>query len=715
MIIVDLIYNLALLIALSIVSGFIDGRWNRTTRMGKFLQGFLFGGAAVIGMLRPFVIEAGLIFDGRSVLISLCGLYFGFWPALISCVMTLAVRICQAGSGVYMGILVILSSGTIGVLFHLRRRDSAEMTAVNLFLFGILVHIAMLVMTLALPSAIIWSTFQRIALPVMLTYPLATILIGRILSDQETKSSYVESLQQSEQRFRAIFHSSFHFSFLLNPQGTLLEANQTALDALGVTMPQTVGLPYWEMSWCQGGAEEVLRLKDAVAAAARGRFVRFETEFRSSDQKRILVDFSIKPCMDTAGSVTLLIAEGRDITEWKRADAERQSLQTQLLQSQKLEAIGRLAGGVAHDFNNMLHAILGHVELALQDLPQENPLAKNLREIEKAANHSADLTKQLLAFARKQTIDPKILDLNETVEGILRILERLIREEIELVWIPARHLWPIRMDSTQVHQVLTNLTINARDAIEGVGKIVIETGVAEFDEEFCTVHAGHLPGRFVMLAVSDTGCGMNKEVQAKVFEPFYTTKEMGKGSGLGLATVYGIVRQNHGFINVYSEPGKGSVFRFYIPRCEDTDPAAEGEETIPKASPMIGTETILFVEDEKALLEMGRIFLEKLGYHVLVAGHPDEAIRIGEKYAGPIDLLITDVIMPVMSGCDLMERIVVTRPGIRTLFMSGYTADVIVHRDILREQFHFLQKPFSIGDLADKVREVLQHQKEANS
>jgi signal transduction histidine kinase len=392
-----------------------------------------------------------------------------------------------------------------------------------------------------------------------------------------------------------------------------------------------------------------------------------------------------------------------EVAERKRAEAEKVTLEAQFQQAQKMESVGRLAGGVAHDFNNKLGIILGYTELALEEVDPSQPLHANLQEIRKAANHSADLTRQLLAFARKQTIAPKILDLNETVESMLKMLQRLIGEDIDLAWLPGRHLWPVMMDPSQIDQILANLCVNARDAIADVGKVTIETETVTFDEAYCAVHAGFVPGDHIRLAVSDNGCGMDKDTQVHIFEPFFTTKGVGHGTGLGLATVYGIVRQNSGFINVYSEPGQGTTFAIYLPRH-----VGKTAQIRKKASAKLaarGNETILLVEDEPTILKMTAMMLEMLGYTVLSANTPGEAIRLAGEFTGEIHLLLTDVVMPEMNGRDLSINLLSRYPRLKRLFMSGYTANVIAHHGVLDEGVSFIQKPFSTNDLADKVRE----------
>ncbi|BBO87128.1 PAS domain-containing sensor histidine kinase [Desulfosarcina ovata] len=384
---------------------------------------------------------------------------------------------------------------------------------------------------------------------------------------------------------------------------------------------------------------------------------------------------------------------------------ERVELEEQLHQAQKLESVGRLAGGVAHDYNNMLSVILGYAELAEEKAVQHESIRKDLKEIRTAAQRSADITRQLLAFARKQTIAPRVIDLNQTVECMLSMLRRLIGEDLDLTWHPKNMLWPIEIDPTQVDQILANLCVNARDAISGTGKITIETDFRTFDEKYCRFHKGFIPGDFAMLAISDDGFGMDKETQKLIFDPFFTTKEIGQGTGLGLATVFGIVKQNGGFINVYSELGKGTTFKIYFPRYTGEEVGHRYQR--PDRIPFGQGEKLLVVEDEASTLQLLRMMLTGLGYSVLAANTPREAIELIKENNSDCALMVTDVIMPEMNGRDLEKHIRSLCPGIKTLFMSGYTANVIAHHGILDEGVKFIQKPFSKVELAIQVRSVL--------
>ena len=955
MIYLALINNITLIIALSILYSLIVRKWEYGSKLHRVVSGFLFGAVAVVGMMNPLVISSGLIFDGRSIIISIAGFTGGWLTALIATVMSIAYRVHLGGPGAIMGVSVITASAITGIVYHYIRKKRPDMIGPqHLIAFGIVVHICMLILTMTLPSGMKFDVLAKIAAPVIIIYPIGTLLVCLVLLEQESRilavkelrkseekyrelvesansiilrldkegrvtffnsfaerffgfrsqdiigrnavgtiipetdttgrdlaamfddilrntSAYAnnenenmrsngervwiawanrpvfdargqlseilcignditnrkraeEALRRSEQRFRAIFDSAFQFTGLLTPDGRIVEANSAFLDFVGVTLTDVAGQFLWETPCLQGNEDGIRQLKEAVSRAAGGDFVRYEVEIRGAGDTTAVVDFSLKPVFGEGGEVALLLPEARDITDRRRAEealeesqaktrsildnigigvalispameilelnrhmrrwfpavdpgqrplcyhvlrlppregtcgdcptcktlgdglvheaeiqvptkgimrsyrivsspilnpsgqvtaaiemvediTEKISLEAQLQQAQKLESVGRLAGGVAHDFNNMLGVIIGHTDLAMSRVDPDRPLFADLQEIRKAAGRSAELTQQLLAFARKQTVAPKVLDLNETVEGMLRMLRRLIGEDIDLRWLPGARMWPVKVDPSQIDQILANLCINARDAIEDVGRITIETNITSFDQAYCADHPGFTPGDFVVLAVSDDGKGMDRETLKRIFEPFFTSKEIGRGTGLGLATVYGIVRQNEGFINVYSEPGSGTTFRIYLPRhCGEP---AEAPKEVPPAPAGRGNETILLVEDEPAILNLARMLLEGFGYRVLPAPTPGEAIRLAEEFAGKIHLLIADVVMPEMNGRELAANLTSRYPGLKRLFMSGYTADVIAHHGVLDEGVNFIQKPFSVQGLAAKVREVL--------
>lgn len=388
----------------------------------------------------------------------------------------------------------------------------------------------------------------------------------------------------------------------------------------------------------------------------------------------------------------------------RKAEEEKKTAEKQLVQAQKMEAIGRLAGGVAHDFNNMLGVIMGYADLALSRLEGGDSRRYPLEQIRQAAERSADLTRQLLAFSRKQLTQPQVLDLNQEIEKQRVMLARLIGENLELTFVPGSDLWPIEVDPSQIDQVLANLVINARDAIPNVGTITLETMNVTLDEAYSNTHIYAVPGDYVCLMVSDNGMGMDRQTQDQIFDPFFTTKQSEHGTGLGLSTVYGIVKQNKGIIHVYSEVDKGTTFKLYFPRTQGSISKAESEHVL---GPVSGKETILLVEDEEMVLELTQTVLEEQGYKVLSARSPQQAQEVAQEYAEQIQVLITDVVLPEMNGKELRAAIEYIIPGVKTLFMSGYTENVIVQRGMVDPQFFFIQKPFSAAGLGNKLRQVL--------
>jgi len=454
--------------------------------------------------------------------------------------------------------------------------------------------------------------------------------------------------------------------------------------------------------------EDLVRTERAIQRHLEGSEPHYSIEFRmraKDGSYRWILGRGKAVAHDAEGRVSRTVGTHSDITERKQAEDERERLHAQLVQSQKMESVGRLAGGVAHDFNNMLSVILGQAEMALERVPSEHPLHADLREIQKAAQRSADLTRQLLAFARRQTVSPKVLDLNETVVRMLKMLRRLIGENIELMWMPGPQLWEVKVDPSQIDQILANLCVNARDALGGGGRITIATKNARFDDAYCDVHPGYTPGDYVMLSISDDGCGMDPLTMEHLFEPFFTTKEVGEGTGLGLSTVYGTVKQNNGMISVHSEEGAGSTFEIFLPRYVGKKKESPAPVK-PSPSTITAHETVLLVEDDAALLRMTASMLKALGYAVLPALSPGEALALAEAHQGEIHLLLTDVVMPEMNGRALAKRLLSLHPGIRRVFMSGYTAEIIAHHGAIEGGVHFLQKPFTLRTLQAKMAEA---------
>jgi PAS domain S-box-containing protein len=498
-------------------------------------------------------------------------------------------------------------------------------------------------------------------------------------------------------RIRKTVEESPEAIFWLEESGRISFANVRACESLGYARAELCRLHLWDID-PDFPPERWKQHWKALRTSGRRTF---ETRHRRQDG----LIFPVEVCASQMvfGGEEIHLSFVRDITARVQEREVREKLETQLRHTQKMESVGQLAGGVAHDFNNMLSVILGYTEQILADQPQ-GTLLSDLQEIEKAAQRSADLTRQLLAFARCQTIAPRVFDLNPAVTNLLNMLGRLLGEDLELEWHPAPQPAVVRMDPSQLDQILANLCVNARDAIKGTGKVTIETSLATFNDAYCRDHLEASPGNFVMLAVSDDGTGMDRPTQTRIFEPYFTTKQVGEGTGLGLATVFGIVKQNEGRIEVYSEPEKGTTFKIYLPAHEVKQMDAELARQADK--PPRGSETVLLVEDEAALLELGRRLLESLGYRVICASSPKMAMRCAQT-TEPIDLMVTDVIMPEMNGRDLAGQLRVARPGLKVLFMSGYTSNVVAHHGVLDAGVCFLAKPFSVHDLAFKVREAL--------
>lgn len=521
-------------------------------------------------------------------------------------------------------------------------------------------------------------------------------VVGTI-QDVTERKQLEEKIRAREHYLHTILQTMADGFWVVECNQAIIEVNEAYCAMSGYARSEILSLRIGDIDAADHPEETLAHIQCTIANGSE----RFEVHHRRKDGSIFPVEVSTT-WLDLDGG--RIICFFRDLTERKRAEAERARLEAELQQAQKMESVGRLAGGVAHDFNNMLGVILGHAEMALEQVDPAYSLHVDLEEIQKAAQRSADLTRQLLAFARKQTISPKLLDLNETVANMLKMLHRLIGENIELIWKPGSRLWPVTMDTSQVDQILANLAVNARDAIAGVGSLAIETKNVTLDEAWCAAHAGLCPGDYVLLTISDSGVGMDQETLDHLFEPFFTTKDVGKGTGMGLATVYGAIQQNHGFITVDSELGRGTTFKIYLPRTENplgTPEVPTGKKTV------LGTETILLVEDEEAILNLGQAILTRHGYLVLAAHTPEAALALARRHTGPIHLLITDVVMPEMNGNLLQAQLTALRPEMKVLFISGYTADVIAHHGIIQAGVEFLQKPFSATTLTQKVREIL--------
>ena len=504
-----------------------------------------------------------------------------------------------------------------------------------------------------------------------------------------------DALSESERRARTLFETVNLVVLGLDAQGVVEYVNPFLLKTMGRTSEEVLGKEWFAL------------IPEAMQSSRRAVFhelleggsrAHTESPLLTKSGEERMIAWNNTVIRDPEGQAIGTLSIGEDITD-------RQQLEGQLHQAQKMEAVGRLAGGVAHDFNNVLTAIFGYVEMVIEDLPATSAARADLGEVLKAATRAATLTRQLLAFSRQQVLQPRVLNISDVVQDIEKMLRRVIGEDVVLRTVLAPDLGNVRADPSQLEQVLMNLVVNARDAMPTGGKLGIETANVELTGEYSQRHRPLIPGAYVMLAVSDTGIGMSPEVRARVFEPFFTTKEKGKGTGLGLSTVYGIVKQSGGYVWVYSELGRGTTFKIYLPRVGEPVESVTPASALPRS--LGGTETILVAEDDDILRPLARALLTNFGYTVLEAANADAAIAHARAHKGPIHLLLSDVVMPGASGRDLAHRLAESRPDTKVLYVSGYTDDAIVHHGMLEPGLHYLQKPFTPDALARKVRDVL--------
>lgn len=519
-------------------------------------------------------------------------------------------------------------------------------------------------------------------------------------SNQELKKEVAErklaeeASRESETRYRQLFHDALTGDFISTPDGELLDCNMAFARMFGFSSIEEAKACNLVSIYPNEKDRE-----DLLERLRREKRLEYcELEMRRRDGTTVHAVENIIGSFDESGELVGLRGYIFD-------DTKRKELEDQLRQSQKMEAVGKLAGGVAHDFNNLLTAINGYSELSMRRLDEGDPLYRNLSLIKKAGDRAASLTRQLLAFSRKQILKPAVLDLNNAIVEMNKMLQRLIGEDIDLLIGLTPDLGKVKADPSQIEQVLMNLAVNARDAMPMGGKLTIETSNVEIDREYINRQVSVRPGHYILLAVSDNGCGMNLQTQERIFEPFFTTKEVGKGTGLGLSTVYGIVKQSGGHVWVYSEVGIGTTFKVYLPRVDA--PSEEAVVSTVETKLQIGTETVLLVEDEEIVRSMTREILQESGYQVLSAEHAEDALQVVGEHSGPIHLLLSDVVMPGLSGRELAEQLAPLRKEMKVLYMSGYTDDAIVHHGVLEEGTAFIEKPFTPLTLSRKVREVL--------
>ncbi len=551
-------------------------------------------------------------------------------------------------------------------------------------------------------------TEEDLKLAERISSQIAGAVANTLLFDEHKRAE--EALRHSEERYRTILATLEDGYYEVDIAGNFTFFNDALCRILGYSKDEMMGMNNRQYT-DQGNAKKIYQFFNTVYRT--GKIARrLDWEIIRKDRVKRYVEASVSLMKDATGKKIGFRGILQDISDRKQGEKEMTELQEQLRQSQKIEAIGQLAGGIAHDFNNSLTLIKTSAQLALLELKAGDPLRQTFETIDKATEQSSNLTRQLLAFSRRQIMELQVVNLNSLLQDMDKMLHRVIGEDIDLVIVLAEDLGRVKVDSGQMEQVILNFALNARDAMPTGGKLTIETANVQLDEKYVHTHLGAKMGSYIQVAVSDTGKGMTPEVRDRVFEPFFTTKEKGKGTGLGLSTVYGIVKQSGGNVWVYSEPGKGTTFKVYLPRVDE--PLQEERKNYPQPEGGLprGEETILVAEDEMDVRMLLGQLLRSHGYNVFEAANGGEALMICEKYTGTIDLLMTDVVMPMMSGRELANRLLVLHPEMKVLYMSGYTDDAIVRHGVLEEGVHFIAKPFSVEALALKVREVLDKEKQ---
>jgi two-component system, cell cycle sensor histidine kinase and response regulator CckA len=833
--VLELIQNVAFLVALAVGLQMLARRMEGRPVLYGLVTGLLFGGVGIIGMMTPMHFAPGVIYDGRSIVLSLAGLFGSPIAAAIAAVMCGVYRVNLGGAGALAGVLTIAESAMLGAgLYYLRRHDDAWVRPLRLLAFALLVHVLMLAAQLLIPE-IGFDVVRRVGPSVLIFYPVGFLLIAQVFLDGERRRKAVEALRVSERRYREIMENANSIIFRIDPEGNVTFLNEFAERFLGFSRDEILGrnivgtiVPAMDstgnnladliqgillnpelhtnvenentckdgtrvwVAWtnkpiydedgrfiellCIGNditkrkrAEEALKESEsrwqfALEGAGDGvwdwnlqtnklffsrrwkemlgykeeeigdsldewdrrvhpddrdhcysdfdRHFRGETIVYQNEHRLLCKDGSYKWILDRGkviqresdGKPLRFIGTHSDITDRKHAEAEREKLEEQLLQSQKMEAVGQLAGGVAHDFNNLLQIILGNVDVIQNDLDQGIPNGDAMEEVRKAAERAAELTRQLLAFSRRQVIQPVTLNLNDLVQGMLKMIRRLIGEHIELCFISGDHPGMVHADKGQIEQILLNLCVNARDAMQKGGRLTIATDNIVIGDSFIVQHPWARNGRYVLLSVMDTGQGMDDATRSRIFEPFFTTKGMGHGTGLGLATVYGIVKHHNGMIHVYSELGKGTVFKVYLPMIDNL-----AEDVIEKTESPVGggAETILVAEDEEMVRELVVRLLESAGYTVLSAFDGEEALKVFDGHMDEIDMAILDVMMPKLGGREVMDSIQRKCPRIRFLFSSGYSENAIHTDFVIKEGLRLITKPYRRDDLLRAVRETI--------
>ncbi|HSW46383.1 MAG TPA: ATP-binding protein [Phycisphaerae bacterium] len=700
MITIELIYNLSILVAISVISSFISTRWKKSSHVNSALQGLLFGGAAIIGMFRPFVLAPGLFFDGRSVMISLCGLFFGPVSAAVACLMTIPCRIIQGGMGVRMGVLVILSSAIIGIVFRYRRKGgTADMSAWQLYVFGIVVHLAMLAMTSVLPSGEALKVLSHISLPCLGLYPLATVLIGKILTDHEKGMRLLKQLKLSEEQLRTLIENipgAVYRCMASSPRFATHMSN----NVVTVTGFKAEEFLHRRVNWADLVSPE--DLPDVMRSVNNAILSRqpYEIEYRIKCRDGHCRWVQEKGRAVYSGNNEDIFLDGviLDITQRKKSEEERLRLEANLRHAQKMEAVGTLAAGIAHDFNNLLTAISGYTELAKADLPPGHPAHQKLDLVVTIVHDAGGIANSLLTFSRK-TVSGKVrVNLTRVVVNSLKLLRRIIPAGVELRdSLKVDRPVYVLADMGQLHQVLMNLITNARDALPNGGAIAV--GLSERNTPAGEKHA--------VLTVEDSGVGMSQEVASRIFDPFFTTKPRGKGTGLGMAIVHGIIEEHEGHIDIQSEPDKGTRVTVCLPTCgPPAPPPDESEAALPRAS--LKGLRILLAEDQDFVRAIMTDALQTAGFIVDESRDGTEALERFKAEPDACCLAILDIELPRMSGLQCYAEIRADRPDLPIVLVTGNPEYSVEGRH--DEYLTLLRKPFTMSELTFLSKSMLAKQ-----
>jgi PAS domain S-box-containing protein len=700
-VVLQLIQNLALLAVLSVALQPLSQRLAGRRLAYGLITGALFGVVGVIGMMTPVQFTAGVIYDGRSVVLTVAGLFGGPLTASVAAVVCGGYRLALGGAGALVGTGVILEAALIGsLLYRLRQRDEAWVGPLRLLAAGLVVHVLMLALQLLLPGGTGAEAVREVGPVVLVLFPVAFLLIAQMFLFAERGRQWRESLREREALQAAMVTCSPVALYTIDLDGRVQIWNESAERVFGWAADEVVGEPLPIVP-----ADRQHEYRELREALSRGeRFVAREVVRLRRDGTLFHGSLSTAPVKDADGRVVAIMGAMEDITPRKEAAAEHERLAAQLQQAQKMEAVGQLAGGIAHDFNNLLQVISGYGELARAEAPADTPLAASLEQIGRAADRAATLVAQLLAFSRRQVLQMQPVALEDVVADVASMIRRVIGAHIQLEITAGRDLGIVRADPGQLGQILMNLCINARDAMPEGGRLSIEMENVRIDADYCRTHQWAQPGRYVLLSVTDTGCGMDAATRDRIFEPFFTTKSAGEGTGLGLSTVYGLVKQHAGLVHVYSEPGRGSTFKVYLPVIERRA-AAVGDKIV--AVPRGGDETVLVAEDDAMVRGLAETILASAGYTVLTAQDGAEAAAVFHRHADQVDLAILDVVMPGLGGRAVAEELRARRPDVRILYTSGYSLDAVHTNFELHDDVTLLQKPFSHGELLHKVRAVL--------